>query len=56
MKKLTLESCLLIVIALLVSAHWGTNAVNAPPEDTLATPDTTLAVALSLEEQLEKRF
>lgn len=50
MKKILLVSCLIIVIALLVSARWGTNAVNAPPQDTLGTPDTTLAVALSLEE------
>ena len=50
MKKITLASCLLIVIALLVSARWGTKADDAPPQDTLATPDTTLAVALSLEE------
>ncbi len=54
MKKITLASCLLIVIALLVSARWGTNAVNAPPQDTLATPDTTLAVALSLEEMVNQ--
>ena len=50
MKKTLLVSCLLIAVALLVSARWGTNAVNAPPQDTLATPDTTLAVSLSLEE------
>lgn len=50
MKKITLASCLLIAIALLVSARWGTNAVNAPPQDSLGTPDTTLAVALSLQE------
>ena len=50
MKKTLLVSCLLIVLALLVSSRWGTNAVNAPPQDTLGTPDTTLAVALSLEE------
>src|SRR5688500_13859737 len=52
MKKLTLASCLLIVIALLVSTQWGTKAVDAPPEDTLGTPDTTLAVALSLEDMV----
>lgn len=52
MKKITLASCLLIVIALLVSARWGTKAVDAPPEDTLGTPDTTLAVALSLEDMV----
>jgi hypothetical protein len=52
MKKTILASCLLIVIALLVSTHWGTKAVNAPPQDTLPTPDTTLAVALSLEDMV----
>ncbi|HKR60915.1 MAG TPA: hypothetical protein VJS64_14435, partial [Pyrinomonadaceae bacterium] len=50
MKKIISASCLLIVIALLFSVRWGTKAVNAPPQDTLATPDTTLAVALSLQE------
>src|SRR5918993_3875431 len=50
MKKLTLASCLLIVVALLISTQWGTKAVDAPPDDSLGTPDTTLAVALSLED------
>ncbi len=50
MKKILLVSCLIIVIALLASARWGTKAINAPPQDILPTPDTTLAVALSLEE------
>ena len=50
MKKLTFASCLLIVVALLVSTQWGTKAVDAPPADSLGTPDTTLAVALSLED------
>lgn len=54
MKKITLASCLLIVIALLVSARWGTKAVDAPPEDILGTPDTTLAVALSLEDMVSQ--
>ena len=49
MKKITLVSCILIGIALLVSTQWGTKADDAPPSDTLGTPDTTLAVALSLE-------
>jgi hypothetical protein len=51
MKKITLASCLLIVIALLVSARWGTKADDAPPADTLGT-DTTLAAALSLEDMI----
>ena len=50
MKKITIASCLLIMIALLVSTRWGTKADVAPPDGTLATPDTTLAVALSLED------
>jgi hypothetical protein len=54
MKKITLASCLLILIALLVSTRWGTEAVNAPPDDSLGTPDTTLAVALSLEEMVNQ--
>jgi len=54
MKKTILASCLLIVIALLVSTHWGTKAVNAPPQDTLPTPDTTLAVALSIQDMVNQ--
>lgn len=50
MKKTILASCLIIAIALLISFSRGTTAVNAPPQDNLATPDTTLAVALSLED------
>jgi hypothetical protein len=52
MKKTILASCLIIVIALVISFSRGTTAVNAPPQDTLGTPDTTLAVALSLEEMV----
>ena len=54
MKKITLATSLLILIALLVSARWGTKAVNAPPDDALGTPDTTLAVALSLEDMVNQ--
>jgi hypothetical protein len=54
MKKITLASCLFIVIALVVSARWGTKADDAPPENTLGTPDTTLAVALSLEDMVNQ--
>jgi len=50
MKKSTLAICLLIVITAFVSARWATHAVSAPPQDVLSTPDTTLAVALSLED------
>ena len=52
MKKIFLASCILIVVALLISARWGTSAVEAPPQDNLPTPDTTLAVALSLEDMV----
>lgn len=54
MKKITIASCLLILVALLVSTRWGTKADDAPPQDTLATPDTTLAVALSLEDMVNQ--
>ena len=54
MKKITLASCVLIVVALLISARWGTKADEAPASDTLGTPDTTLAVALSLEDMVDQ--
>jgi hypothetical protein len=54
MKKIILASCLLIVIALFVSARWGTKATDAPADQTLATPDTTLAVALSLQDMVNQ--
>ena len=54
MKKLLLASCILIAIALLISTRWGTKAVNAPPDDTLGTPDTTLAVALSFDDMVDQ--
>lgn len=54
MKKITFASCLLIIIALLISARWGTKADDAPPENSLGTPDTTLAVALSLEDMVDQ--
>lgn len=53
MKKITLVSSLLIVIALLVSSRWAT-AVDAPPQDTLSTPDTSLAVALSVQDMVNQ--
>lgn len=52
MKKVTLASCLLIVLALLISARWGTKADDAPLSDALGTPDTTLTVALSLQDMV----
>ena len=54
MKKLVLLSCVLVVIALLVSTRWATNAVNAPPSDVLPTPDTSLAVELSVEDMVNQ--
>src|SRR5215204_4870993 len=54
MKKTILAICLLIGIALLVSARWGTKADDAPPDQTLATPDTTLSVALSLQDMVNQ--
>ena len=54
MKKITLASCILIVLALLISTRWGTKADEAPDSNTLGTPDTTLAVALSLEDMVDQ--
>ncbi len=54
MKKILLGSCLLIAIALLVSARWGTKAVNAPPANDLPLADTSLAVALSLQDMVNQ--
>ena len=54
MKKIFLASCLLIGIALLISTQWGTKADDAPLSDTLGTPDTTLAYALSLEDMVDQ--
>ena len=54
MKRIFLASCSLIVVALLISARWGTSADEAPPQDSLSTPDTTLAVALSLEDMVSQ--
>ena len=54
MKKIFLGTCLLIAIALLISARWGTKAVNEPPQNDLPIPDTTLAVALSLQDMVNQ--
>ncbi len=54
MKKIALGSCLVIAIALLASARWGTKADEAPPQDTLATPDTSLALALSVQDMVNQ--
>lgn len=54
MKKIFLGSCLLIAIALLISARWGTKAVNAPPPNDLPAADSTLALALSLEDMVNQ--
>lgn len=54
MKKITLGSCLVIAIALLASARWGTKATDAPAQDFLPTPDTTLALALSVEDMVNQ--
>lgn len=50
MKNKTLAISLLILIALVVSARWASRADNAPASDALQATDTTLAVALSLED------
>ena len=54
MNKTTLATCLLIVTGLLVSAGWATKAVNAPPQDMISTPDTSLAVELSLDDMVKQ--
>ena len=54
MKKITLVSSILIVIALLVSSRWATTAVDAPPQDTLPIADTSLAVALSVQDMVNQ--
>src|ERR1043165_7044013 len=54
MKKFLLGSCLLIAIALLFSARWSTKAVDAPAANDLPIPDTTLAVALSLQDMVNQ--
>ena len=54
MKKILFGSCLLIAIALLISARWGTKAVNAPPPEDLPVTDTTLAVALSVQDMVNQ--
>lgn len=54
MKKITLVCCLLVVIAaLLVSSRWAT-AVDAPSPDTLPIADTSLAVALSVQDMVNQ--
>lgn len=54
MKKTILGSCILIVVALVISTQWGSKAVNAPPDNTLGPADTTLALALSLEDMAKQ--
>ena len=54
MKKILFASCVLIVLALLISTRWGTKADDAPASDSLGVPDTTLALALSLEDMVDQ--
>lgn len=54
MKKITIASCILLVLALLISTRWGTKADDAPADVNLGTPDTTLALALSLEDMVDQ--
>jgi hypothetical protein len=55
MKTKTLAISILILIALIVSARWAaTEADDAPPADTLQASDTTLALALSLEDMVNQ--
>lgn len=54
MKKTSLAIGLLVVIALFVSARWSTVADNEPPSNVLEVADTTLAVALSIEDMAKQ--
>jgi len=55
MKNKTLAISILILIALVVSARWGgSTAQDAPAADSLQATDTTLAVALSLEDMVSQ--
>lgn len=54
MKTKTLAISLLILIALFVSARWATTANEAPSADSLQATDTTLALALSLEDMVNQ--
>ncbi|HXQ74628.1 MAG TPA: hypothetical protein VN844_29250 [Pyrinomonadaceae bacterium] len=54
MKNKTLAISLFILIALVVSARWASRADNAPAADALQATDTTLAVALSLEDMVNQ--
>lgn len=55
MKNKTLAISILILIALVVSARWGgSTAQDAPAPDSLQATDTTLAVALSLEDMVSQ--
>lgn len=54
MKNRTLGITLLIIVALVISATWASQADDAPAEPTLPAVDTTLAVALSVEDMVHQ--
>jgi hypothetical protein len=54
MKNKTLAISILILIALVVSARWASKADDAPAADALQASDTTLAVALSIEDMVNQ--
>ena len=54
MKNKTLAISILILIALVVSARWASTAQDAPAADSLQATDTTLALALSLEDMVNQ--
>lgn len=54
MKNKTLAISILILIALVVSARWASTAQDAPAANSLQATDTTLAVALSLEDMVNQ--
>src|SRR5687767_6125034 len=54
MKKVALAISF-IFVALLVSAHWATKAVNSPPDDVIQTAaDTSLAIGLTIQEMVSQ--
>ncbi|HEU4769342.1 MAG TPA: hypothetical protein VFS77_18385 [Pyrinomonadaceae bacterium] len=57
MKNKTLGICLIVLVALVisaVSAGWASRADNTPDGQALLTADATLAVALSLEDMVQQ--
>lgn len=54
MKNKTLAISILILIAFVVSARWASTAQDAPAANSLQATDTTLALALSIEDMVDQ--